>query len=58
MTDRSATMAPTPMATQMKKNSRRRQEERSSRTVIRKTKATSAAHRFGDARHAAIAQGD
>src|SRR5687768_1113258 len=38
ITDRSATMAPTPMATQTKKNTRRFQEARSSRTVIFRTK--------------------
>src|SRR5688500_3800567 len=56
MTERSATMAPTPMATQMKKNSRRRQEDRSSRIVMRNTNATLAAHRFGDPRHPSVAQ--
>ena len=39
MIDRSVTMAATPMATQMKKNSRRRQDARSSRAAIRKTKS-------------------
>ena len=37
MTDRSATIAPTPIAMQMKKNSRRRQDERNSRAIIRVT---------------------
>ena len=37
ITDRSATIAPTPIAMQMKKNSRRRQDERSSRAIIRVT---------------------
>ena len=37
MTDRSATIAPTPMAMQRKKNSSRRQEARVSRTAMRRT---------------------
>ena len=37
ITERSATIAPTPIATQTKKNSSRRQEARSSRTVMRRT---------------------
>src|SRR5919202_1382714 len=38
MTDRSATMAATPTAMQMKKNSRRRHDARVSRTAMRRTK--------------------
>ena len=37
MTDRNATMAATPTAMQMKKNSRRRHAARISRTAIRRT---------------------
>ena len=38
ITDRSATIAPTPIATQTKKNSSRRHDARSSRAAIRRTK--------------------
>src|SRR6186997_853008 len=38
ITDRSSTIAPTPIATQTKKNSSRRQEARTSRSAIRITK--------------------
>ncbi len=40
MSERRVTIAPTPIATQMKKNSRRRHEARSSRAVMRRTKLT------------------
>ena len=40
ITERSATMAPTPTATQIKKNPRRRHEARSSRPTILNTNVT------------------
>ncbi len=40
MRERRVTMAPTPIATQTKKNSRRRHDARSSRAVMRRTKLT------------------
>ena len=51
MIERSATIAPTPMATQTKKNSRRRHDARSSRSAMRRTNLIAARRR--DCSHAA-----